>query len=241
LLVRRAPAPRSSLAFNRSAPVCLRCCASSQVAGSILGEHCREHSVCANAAWKHCCEASPRDHPQSCGGRELAPRVFAGSIRKSNRGGLCITRQSTRTHNSRRRLRRKCWWSGHFYVMSHPGVFEVGRILPSVAPCTAWCAAAVVLGSSSCLPWRVVPSLRRNRVGRRSTETTPLITSALLQAVATRKREATVSGVLRQASAVPAHACESVENFAVCEQAGGSAQRRVVGALAHCQRRGDAT
>jgi len=30
-----------------------------------------------------------------------------------------LTCQSTRTHNSRRRLRRECWWSGHFYVMSH--------------------------------------------------------------------------------------------------------------------------
>jgi hypothetical protein len=30
-----------------------------------------------------------------------------------------ITCQSTRTHNSRRRLRRLCWWSGHFYVKRH--------------------------------------------------------------------------------------------------------------------------
>ena len=30
-----------------------------------------------------------------------------------------ITCQSTRTHNSRRRLRRWCWWSGHFYVVRH--------------------------------------------------------------------------------------------------------------------------
>jgi hypothetical protein len=28
-----------------------------------------------------------------------------------------LTCQSTRTHNSRRRLRRWCWWSGHFHVM----------------------------------------------------------------------------------------------------------------------------
>src|SRR5205814_6826372 len=28
-----------------------------------------------------------------------------------------LTCQSTRTHNSTRRLRRKCWWSGHLYVM----------------------------------------------------------------------------------------------------------------------------
>lgn len=27
-----------------------------------------------------------------------------------------ITCQSTRTHNSSLRLRRSCWWSGHFYV-----------------------------------------------------------------------------------------------------------------------------
>src|SRR5438105_3312634 len=26
---------------------------------------------------------------------------------------------AARTHNSRRRLRRKCWWSGHFYVKPH--------------------------------------------------------------------------------------------------------------------------
>src|SRR5437016_4385013 len=31
----------------------------------------------------------------------------------------CLTCQSTRTHNSRRRLRRSCWWSGHFYVRPH--------------------------------------------------------------------------------------------------------------------------
>src|SRR5438105_12303218 len=30
-----------------------------------------------------------------------------------------LTCQSTRTHNSRRRLRRLCWWSGHFYVRHH--------------------------------------------------------------------------------------------------------------------------
>ena len=38
------------------------------------------------------------------------------SLRGRSRGTTC---QSTRTHNSRRRLRRSCWWSGHLYVMSH--------------------------------------------------------------------------------------------------------------------------
>src|SRR5438105_11558231 len=38
-------------------------------------------------------------------------------------GGL--TCQSTRTHNSRRRLRRKCWWAGHLYVMPQAVVFAM--------------------------------------------------------------------------------------------------------------------
>jgi hypothetical protein len=116
----RTPTPRSKLAFNRLASLCLRCCASSQVAGSILGKHCREHSACANAAWKHCRETSSREHPHSCGGRELAPRLFAGSIRKSNRGGLCITRQSTPTPKGVRSLRSHLFLgAGYFYVRAH--------------------------------------------------------------------------------------------------------------------------
>jgi hypothetical protein len=35
-------------------------------------------------------------------------------LRGCSRGTTC---QSTRTHNSRRRLRRSCWWSGHLYVI----------------------------------------------------------------------------------------------------------------------------
>jgi hypothetical protein len=190
-------------------------------------------SAVSVGAYKHHEEAGTFRFPWSHGASILVG-IISGEA-------ACITSQSTRTHNSRRRLRRRCWWSGHFYVMSHPGVFEIGRILPSVVPCTAWCAAAVIRSSSSRVAWRAVPSSRRNRVGRRSTETTPLTRSALLRAVATRKREATVSGALRQASAVPAHACGSVANFGVCELAGCLAQRRVAAASSHCQGRGDAT
>jgi hypothetical protein len=42
-----------------------------------------------------------------------------------------LTCQSTRTHNSRRRLRRECWWSGHFYVRLQMTIPPV--VLPSVA------------------------------------------------------------------------------------------------------------
>ncbi len=47
-----------------------------------------------------------------------------------------ITRQSTRTHNSRRRLRRKCWWSGHFYVIGQGAMAEI-------SPCEAFACGAV--------------------------------------------------------------------------------------------------
>lgn len=33
--------------------------------------------------------------------------------------GAVLTDQSARTHNSRLRLRRSCWWSGHSYVVPH--------------------------------------------------------------------------------------------------------------------------
>jgi DNA-directed RNA polymerase subunit RPC12/RpoP len=47
----------------------------------------------------------------------LAPRLFAGSIRKSNRGGLCITRQSTPTPKGVRSLRSRLFLgAGYFYV-----------------------------------------------------------------------------------------------------------------------------
>ena len=42
--------------------------------------------------------------PRFCGWRPSCP-LEAG-----------LTCQSTRPHNSRRRLRRLCWWFGHFYV-----------------------------------------------------------------------------------------------------------------------------
>jgi hypothetical protein len=115
--VRRTPTLRSPLAFNSSAPLRLRCCASSQVAGSILGKQRREtFGLCRRG--KHRREASPREHPQSCGGRELAPRLFAGSIHKSNRGGLCITRQSTPTPKGVRSLRSRLFLgAGYFYVI----------------------------------------------------------------------------------------------------------------------------
>jgi len=44
-------------------------------------------------------------------------RQNAGILPSSLPGRPCTTSQSTRTHNCRRRLRRKCWWSGHFYVI----------------------------------------------------------------------------------------------------------------------------
>jgi hypothetical protein len=50
----------------------------------------------------------------------LAPRVFTGSIRKSNRGGLCITRQSTPTPKDVRSLRSRLFLgAGYFYVRAH--------------------------------------------------------------------------------------------------------------------------
>jgi hypothetical protein len=50
----------------------------------------------------------------------LAPRLFAGSIRKSNRGGLCITRQSTPTPEGVRSLRSRLFLgAGYFYVKAH--------------------------------------------------------------------------------------------------------------------------
>jgi hypothetical protein len=63
----------------------------------------------------------------------LAPLLFAGSIRKSNRGGLCITRQSTRTHKcvrtlaSRRALHSLC--AGYLYVM--PQAAALSFLLPA--------------------------------------------------------------------------------------------------------------
>ena len=47
----------------------------------------------------------------------VPPKLHRG--RQSGSGKCQITCQSTRTHNSRRRHRRLCWWSGHFYVMWH--------------------------------------------------------------------------------------------------------------------------
>jgi hypothetical protein len=41
--------------------------------------------------------------------------------RSPEKGENCrLTCQSTRTHNSRLRLRRSCWWSGHFYYKGFP-------------------------------------------------------------------------------------------------------------------------
>ena len=40
-----------------------------------------------------------------------------------------LTCQSTRTHNSRRRLRRRCWWSGHFYVIRRIKALEFGHLM----------------------------------------------------------------------------------------------------------------
>jgi hypothetical protein len=50
-------------------------------------------------------------------------RQAAKGIHPKDRGGIewhhGLTYQSTRTHNSGLRLRRKCWWSGHLYVKAH--------------------------------------------------------------------------------------------------------------------------
>jgi hypothetical protein len=45
----------------------------------------------------------------SCG--KLRPCIQSHLVARA------ITWQSTRTHNSRRRLRRSCWWSGHLHVI----------------------------------------------------------------------------------------------------------------------------
>jgi len=49
-----------------------------------------------------------------------------------------ITCQSTRTHNSRRRLRRSCWWSGHFCVIrrSEGRGARRYRSIPIASSCT---------------------------------------------------------------------------------------------------------
>jgi hypothetical protein len=39
----------------------------------------------------------------------------------------CITSQSTRTHNNRRRLRRKCWRAGHLHVIRRRELLLVSR------------------------------------------------------------------------------------------------------------------
>ena len=59
-----------------------------------------------------------------------------------------LTCQSTRTHNSRRRLRRKCWWSGHFYVM------PLSR-WPLLAPCLVLCIALTVLSHAFFSPFQL--------------------------------------------------------------------------------------
>jgi len=62
-----------------------------------------------------------------------------------------ITCQSTRTHNSRRRLRRLCWWSGHFHVIWHwRRMFRVAAVLALDGGLAPW-------GE----PARAAPSRRR--------------------------------------------------------------------------------
>ena len=54
-----------------------------------------------------------------------------------------ITCQSTRTHNCRKRLRRMCWWSGHFYVVWH------WRRMHSLSKAIVRCACPVSAGGAS--------------------------------------------------------------------------------------------
>jgi hypothetical protein len=58
----------------------------------------------------------------------LAPRLFAGSMHKSNRGGLCITRQSTPTPKGVRSLRSRLFLgAGYFYVIPGRRMLRIVR------------------------------------------------------------------------------------------------------------------
>src|SRR5437868_6120420 len=74
-----------------------------------------------------------------------------------------ITCQSTRTHNSRRRLRRKCWWSGHFYVMPQVAVLSFGFESPcrssSVSRAGALCGSWVLCAEAGAVNQRQVPAV----------------------------------------------------------------------------------
>jgi hypothetical protein len=60
------------------------------------------------------------------------------------REAVCITNQSTRTHNSRTRLRRTCWWSGHFYVRPHMPELNIITAVPVGALVAAiWAALGI--------------------------------------------------------------------------------------------------
>ena len=70
-------------------------------------------------------------HPGSCGQLPCLP------LSPMEKQECALTCQSTRTHNSRRRLRRKCWWSGHFYVIGRrrPAHARVSRVgFPTSSP-----------------------------------------------------------------------------------------------------------
>ena len=68
----------------------------------------------------------------------------------------CITCQSTRTHNSRRRLRRSCWWSGHLHVIWHST--RIKRAMKSHA-----CPSSLFRGASHPLGWSTAAlGLRRS-------------------------------------------------------------------------------
>jgi hypothetical protein len=62
----------------------------------------------------------------------------------------CITSQSTRTHNNRRRLRRKCWRAGHLHVMPQPQCWLPRRQLRSSVVVNSSAAAGCAAILRSC-------------------------------------------------------------------------------------------
>ena len=91
--------------------------------------------VFASGCWRLHCSRSHTIRGRKKDRNLLATEPVGGSQRIPLQVALCdwdvlvcrvggvgcdITFQSTRTHSSRLRLRRLCWWSGHFYVMPLP-------------------------------------------------------------------------------------------------------------------------
>jgi len=117
------PSPIHACSFTRHRTALLG------VAPRCSGESRRRHpGEClpeSPASARHSMAFTPQSH-QTGGGAALGRVGFPGFVRQttSMRAPAIfavrpITCQSTRTHNSRRRLRRKVLWSGHLHVIWH--------------------------------------------------------------------------------------------------------------------------